>query len=316
MSSHRKTGFLRPKERRLLFDKGIYPEASDIDPPARPSQTRSELKSILDPSTFEKLIVDFAVDLGALTLWQLRDKNRERMMFEVVIGNNIEQLKRARNILTLLIAIGEDQREFHQAVEFSQALDELWVGPDPIGLFGNEKSIDEIKEKPPGELTYRDFLQEPDLDEWEGSEWVVDGYSFQDMMVEREYRRACLRKVLEKPGCIDIIEYLSERGKTVLPEKKIQEGGEPWRRVASRELHDSMVDREEISNRRTEFEINERGEAVLRAWDALKNTSVVKLQREVNPDAEVREIVFSQWEDYFLDNTVPYDEFVKKLADF
>jgi len=105
---------------------------------------------------------------------------------------------------------------------------------------------------------------------------------------ERKERQEALMSLLSKPDRLQILEYVAERGQCELPDRKIDGKGEPWARVASRELAGELelVEKYDISNRRKEYSITDRGEAVFEAWESLQETETVSQAESVYTEQE------------------------------
>jgi len=253
------------------------------DLPARPAQTKSRIKNQLcGPDDLRRIVYAFRGDLLALTLFQTRVVNDEDpYRWQIALEQAQPELERLRDTLNSLVEQAESGELWSERDELQEAIREMYQGV-PVeeyissGVF--DGSGDALRDAP-------------------SPEELVETHE------EQRTRRKELQTVLNTEELPTILEYIGEHGRCELPERQISGDGEPWSRVASRELVPELATKHQISNRRIKYELSDRGEAVLRAWLALKDTQAVEMTLEVRDDGNIREVVlellakyFSHWE--------------------
>jgi hypothetical protein len=117
-------------------------------------------------------------------------------------------------------------------------------------------------------------------DREKGQDVPNEGEELADEEEELSRRRAALIGVLRKPGLIDVLEYLDDRGKTDLPKKKV--GGEYLKAIATRYLVNdlALAEKDDTWPNHVEYELTQRGEVVTAAWKHLRDAPSVEKESE------------------------------------
>lgn len=219
---------------------------------------------------FATPIRGFYIDLLALSNFMIHADRKERLQWEnhtlPAAKNDLELL---RDHLNTLIKMAESDDIAVKRNELKEAVQSLYQYNDlldSLTMFSESNNPES--------------LDIPD-----------DGWD--EAFEERRERQEALMTILSKPDRPQILEYIAEKGQCTLPDRKINGEGEPWSRVASRELVSNLelVEKEEISTRRREYRITDRGKAVYETWKALQDTEAVIEAENVYTETDTREVI-------------------------
>jgi len=257
--------------------------AGDYDSPKRPAQTKLRLKNeVIAPGEFRRLVDVYHSDLLGVVSFCIQERAENPYIFQELLVGCQADLERLRDTLDHLIDLGENDDMWSEREELREALHQGYEHSAVVDYYSTGVATD----------TDSDSVETDDHPSAE---------ELEEMYHEQREIKAGLQTVLESQELPQILEYIGENPGESLLDRKVDGGGEPWSRVASRELVPELASKDEVSNTRIEYELTDRGEAVLRSWLALKTTSSVQTLREASEETETRHIVLEQLAAYFND---------------
>lgn len=264
-------GFLRPKERAYLSEQEHYLGRIDEESPKRPAQTKSRIKNEV-VKNLDQAIDDFARDLMAVSNFQRRESTvQEQFVWE---GATLEfakpELERLKRTIDRLLEQAESLPVSSERKELQEVLNRLYEGTD---LEHPSKSDKNLSPEELEELYHR----------------------------QREMNKH-LKTVLSKEELPEILSYIGEHGKCELSGRTIGENGEPWPQVASRELVPELATKDDTWGDHKEYELTEKGEAVLECWEELQQTKTIQIQSDLRPEQTPREVVLKTLAEHFPKN--------------
>ncbi|WP_435184904.1 hypothetical protein [Halobellus sp. EA9] len=267
----RTVSILQPNERAYLAENGLYPANWNDDAESGGRQARSRIKNeITTTPGFNTPIRGFYIDLLALSNFMIHADRKERLQWENhTLPAAKHDLELLRDHLNTLIEIAESDEIATERNEVKEAVQSLYQYNDLLDA-----------------LTMFSESENPEPTDIPEEGWA-------EAFEERQERQEALMEILSKPDRPQILEYFDENGQCELPDKKINGKGEPWSRVASRELGSNLelVEKEEISNRRREYRITDRGKAVYETWKELQDTEAVTKAEKVYAETDTREVI-------------------------
>lgn len=264
-------GFLRSKERAYLNEQGHYISRFDSEGPKRPAQTKSRIKNEV-VKDFNEVIDDFNRDLMAISNFQRREATvQEQFVWE---GATLEiakpELKSLKRTVDRLIEQAETHPISSEREELQEVLNRLYEGTD-LEL--------------PSEVD-----QNPSPEELE------------QLYHRRKEMNKSLKTVLSKEGLPEILLYIGKRGKCELSGRRINGEGEWWAQVASRELVPELATKDEDTVGPDQYELTDKGEAVLECWKELQETKTIEIKSDLRPDQTTRQIVLETLAEHFPEN--------------
>lgn len=264
--SQRKTGILQQKERAYLAEEFMYQtynlgfKLGESGGRSAKSRIKTEVATV---EAFPQAIRTIRADLWAIHLFKrLESQESQDEWINIILPAAKSDLERLRYQLDLMINDAEST--------------EFWEDREPL-----QEALNHLRYNLTG------FRDSPD-----GVETMAAD------LKEYKRRRVALYRILSRPGLTNVLEYLHERGETYLPKQKTTDGGHSWRKAATDVLVKELkiAEEEERGNR---YQLNERGEAVAKAWAALKDCDATMNYRDDHSQANVQEIVYTLLDKYF-----------------
>lgn len=277
--NEREGGFLQSNERAFLAEQGCYPlpysESNSGGVKAR-SRLKNEVTNV---EGMRQVLLGMTTDLDALLLFMLRDEGTDWQDWSnFTLPQVQDEMEQLRDTLDRFIEIAEDDSLQDEYDEIQDATANLYEDVDRATEGFNSGVLD-IHEG--GETDETQLI-------WEAFE-------------EREARQEGLLTLVRNDGAADVLEYIADKGPRDLPTEK--RGTEYMASIATNKLEpDGLVSMETedlLAGKDKEYEITERGDAVLDTWRALLETTAVEMEREANPEASDRELVESALQFHF-----------------
>lgn len=268
----RTVSLLQPNERAYLAENGLYPGNWNGEAESGGRQARSRIKNeIMTMPGFDTPIRGFYTDLLALSNFMIRADREDRLQWEnTTLPAAKQDMELLRDHLNTLIDMAESDEVASQKNGLKEAIQPLYQYHDLLDS-----------------LTM--FMES---DNPEPTDIPDDGWD--EAFEERNERQAALMSLLSKSDRPQILEYVAERDRCELPDRRIDGKGEPWAQVASRELVgelELLEKHEERNPRRKEYSITDRGKAVCEAWENLQETETVSQADDVYTEQDTREVV-------------------------
>lgn len=256
---------LRDSEREYLWSEGCYLDErgtkltqTGVDRKCNVSEkhARSRVNNEVT-ADLREIIKQFRKDLAAITRYNT--SRREGGWYEYessVLPKSKRELKQLRDQIGRLIERAERDLLPERDRELREGIAELWA------------DLPVYKEINEGDIQTEAEVLEQDRNE-DGTLEVVGPPEFIEEQQEYQQREKALIGVLENQDLVEILEYLKANGETTLPKE--------WRSPAGRFLVNqyALVEKDDTWQNNVKYQLTDRGKAVWRVWNHLKNLPVV-----------------------------------------
>lgn len=270
MSDRRRFGFLRPKERAYLSEEGHFLGRVDEESPKRPEQTKTRIKNEV-VANLDEVISDFRRDLLAVSNFQRAATLHEQFVFEnTTLNFSKSELEALKKQIDGLIEQAEDH-------PFSAEREELQDALESLHGMTNLENLAESDDPPTPEELEEEYHRRKEMNRH-------------------------LNTVLSKEGLPKILSEIGNSGKCELSGRRINGEGEWWAQVASRELVPELATKDEDTVGPDQYELTDKGEAVLECWEELQQTKTIQIKSDLRPEQSMRGLVLETLSEHFPEN--------------
>jgi hypothetical protein len=267
----RKSGFLHPSERAYLNEEGIYryPQSyEDVKSGGRRAKSRIQNEVATVPQ-LQMLLLDFLLDLNAAQNLQRTDAETWIEWESRTLPAVTQELEWLRDTVNQMVEIAKRDQFEEESEEIRAAVEPLYPGNFHPGEVVSTGGVGAYE---PPEARHQ---------------WTADELETRFEITEMRFDG--LETLLKKDELAGILDYIATNGRCELPERKINDDGEGWSKVASEHLTPDLATKLEHSQSYREYEITPHGTAVLECWKRLRETTAVRMAAGANPDGTDRE---------------------------